>query len=257
MDIVDRMFELVDEKFKEQQDFAAVLGVDPNLPSRWRHRKSSSYQRRLLQIAEVLNTTTEYLLTGNGPKHRDKLAAAAGAGSALGAAAMVFPPLTALGAVAAAGAAISGAMGTGKSQKLPDTLQALDLGTFHRIPILGRISAGQPLYAEQHIEGYTLTDLNGGAEYFALQVSGDSMNAARIQDGDVLIVRRQDEVENGEVAVVMVGDEDATVKRFYADGATVTLMPQSTNPAHRPQAYDTAKTQIRVIGKVVKVEFTL
>lgn len=257
MDIVDRMFELVDEKFKEQQDFAAVLGVDPNLPSRWRHRKSSSYQRRLLQIAEVLNTTTEYLLTGNGPKHRDKLAAAAGAGAALGAAAMVFPPLTALGAAAAAGAAISGAMGTGKSKKLPDTLQALDLGTFHRIPILGRISAGQPLYAEQHIEGYTLTDLNGGAEYFALRVSGDSMNAARIQDGDVLIVRRQDEVENGEVAVVMVGDEDATVKRFYATGSTVTLMPQSTNPGHQPQIYDVSKTKIQVIGKVVKVEITL
>lgn len=140
---------------------------------------------------------------------------------------------------------------------LPKGAEHIDLGTFHRIPILGRISAGQPLYAEQHIEGYTLTDLNGGAEYFALRVSGDSMNAARIQNGDILIVRRQDEVENGEVAVVMVGDEDATVKRFYADGATVTLMPQSTNPAHRPQAYDTAKTQIRVIGKVVKVEFTL
>ena len=257
MDIVDRLFELVDGKFEEQQDFAAVLGVNPTLPSRWRNRKSSSYQRRLPQIAEALGTTTEYLLTGNGPKYRDKLTAVSGAGAALGAAAMVFPPLTALGAAAAAGAAISGAMGTGKSKKLPDTLQALDLGTFHRIPILGRISAGLPLYAEQHIEGYTLTDLNGGAEYFALRVSGDSMNAARIQDGDILIVRRQDEVENGEVAVVMVGDEDATVKRFYATESAVTLMPQSTNPAHQPQIYDTAKTPIRIIGKVVKVEITL
>lgn len=64
MDIVDRLFELVDEKFKEQQDFAAVLGVNPNLPSRWRNRKSTSYQRRLPEIAEVLGTTTEYLLTG-------------------------------------------------------------------------------------------------------------------------------------------------------------------------------------------------
>ena len=59
----------------------------------------------------------------------------------------------------------------------------------HRIPILGRISAGLPLYAEEHIEGYTLTDLNGGAEYFGLRVSGDSMNALRINEGDIIIVR--------------------------------------------------------------------
>ena len=83
------------------------------------------------------------------------------------------------------------------------------------------------------------------------------MNALGIQDGYRIIVRRQDEVENGEVAVVMVGDEDATVKRFYASGDTVTLVPQSTNPEHRPQIYDTTKTHIRVIGRVVKVEFTL
>ena len=70
MDVVDRIFELVDEKFKEQKDFAAVIGVDPNLPSRWRNRKSKSYQKYLPRIADVLNTTTEYLLTGNGPKKK-------------------------------------------------------------------------------------------------------------------------------------------------------------------------------------------
>ena len=257
MDTVDRLFELVDEKFKEQKDFAATIGVSDDTASNWRRRKSASYTKYLPQIAEALGTTTEYLLTGEGPKHRDRIVKAAVAGAALGAAGMVFPPLSALGAAAAAGAAVSGAMGSGKSKKISDTLQALDLGTFHRIPILGRISAGLPLYAEQHIEGYTVTDLNGGAEYFALLVSGDSMNAIGINDGYRIIVRRQDEVENGEVAVVMVGDEDATVKRVYFSGTTVTLMPQSTNPEHRPQIYDTATTKIRIIGRVVKVEFLL
>ena len=219
MDIVDRLFELVDKKFNEQQEFAALLGVDPTLPSRWRNRKSTSYQRRLPQIAEALGTTTEYLLTGNGPKQKRAVSES--------------------------------------DTALPKGAEHIDLGTFHRIPILGRISAGPPLYAEQHIEGYTVTDLNSGAEYFALIVHGDSMNALGINDGYRLIVRRQDEVENGEVAVVMVGDEDATVKRFYATGDTITLMPQSTNPEHQPQIYDATKTKIRVIGKVVKVEFTL
>ena len=70
LDVVDRIFELVDEKFNEQKAFAAVIGVDPNLPSRWRNHKSQSYQKYLPQIADALDTTTEYLLTGEGPKKR-------------------------------------------------------------------------------------------------------------------------------------------------------------------------------------------
>lgn len=219
MGTAERIFDLVDAKYKEQRDFAKAIGVSASMVSQWRMGITKSYTRRLPQIADALGTTTEYLLTGNGPKQKRAVSES--------------------------------------DTALPKGAERIDLDTFHRIPILGRISAGLPLYAEQHIEGYTLTDLNGGAEYFALRVSGDSMNAARIQDGDILIVRRQEEVENGEVAVVMVGDEDATVKRFYATGSTVTLMPQSTNPTHQPQIYDTAKTPIRVIGKVVEVKITL
>lgn len=219
MGTAERIFDLVDAKYKEQRDFAKAIGVSASMVSQWRMGITKSYTRRLPQIADALGTTTEYLLTGNGPKQKRAV--------------------------------------SDSDTALPKGAEHIDLGTFHRIPILGRISAGLPLYAEQHIEGYTLTDLNGGAEYFALRVSGDSMNAARIQDGDILIVRRQEEVENGEVAVVMVGDEDATVKRFYATGSTVTLMPQSTNPTHQPQIYDTTTTPIRVIGKVVEVKITL
>ena len=133
----------------------------------------------------------------------------------------------------------------------------IDFSKYHTIPILGRISAGLPIYAEENIEGYTLTDLNGGAEYFALRVTGDSMNAIGINDGYLIVIRRQDEVENGEVAVVLVGDNDATVKRFYATNSIVTLMPQSTNPVHQPQIYDLNRTSVKVLGKVVKVEFQL
>lgn len=81
---------------------------------------------------------------------------------------------------------------------------AIPYAPTQRIPILGRISAGLPLYAEEQIEGYTYTDLNHGGEYFALRVHGDSMNAIRIYDGDLLIIRKQDIVEDGEIAVVMV-----------------------------------------------------
>ena len=70
MDIVDRIFEIVDAKYNEQQEFSAALGLDPTIPSRWKKRKSTSYQKYLPQIAEVLGTTTKYLLTGNGPKYK-------------------------------------------------------------------------------------------------------------------------------------------------------------------------------------------
>lgn len=127
----------------------------------------------------------------------------------------------------------------------------------HRIPILGQIAAGLPLYAEEHIEGYTYTERNGGAEYFALKVKGDSMTAAGIKDGDTIIVRRQPEVDNGDIAVVLVNKEDATVKRFKQDGNTVQLIPQSFNPEHQIQIYDLKTTDIEIIGKVVesKTEF--
>ena len=261
--VAQRIFDLADARYTEQKDFAAAIGETPSIVSQWRSGVSNSYRNRLSKIALALDTTTDYLVTGDGPKSRDQIV---GAGAALGVAsgvigaALGIPGIAAAGLAAvgaAAGAVSSASKDSKKTEKLPDTLRPLDLGTFHRIPILGRISAGLPLYAEQHIEGYTVTDLNGGAEYFALIVRGDSMDALGIKDGYRIIVRRQEEVENGEVAVVMVGQDDATVKRFYASGSAVTLVPQSTNPGHQPQFYDTAKTPVKVIGKVVKVEFTL
>lgn len=153
--------------------------------------------------------------------------------------------------------AMSNYFGVSKADLVEEQLpsDAISYAPTQRIPILGRISAGLPLYAEDQIEGYTYTDLNHGGEYFALRVHGDSMDALGIKEGYLVIVRRQDYVDNGTICVVLVGDNEATMKRFYQDGDTVTLMPQSTNPAHMPQIYNLKETPIRVIGKVVKAEF--
>lgn len=127
----------------------------------------------------------------------------------------------------------------------------------HDILILGQIAAGLPLYAEGNIEGYTYTDRNGGADYFALKVKGDSMTAAQINDGNLIIVRVQPTVENGEIAIVRVNNEEATVKRFKQEGNIVHLIPQSFNPEHQVQTYNLKDTKIEVIGKVVecRIEF--
>ena len=78
MDIVDRIFELADKQFPEQRDFASRIGVVPSVVSAWRSRKSASYNKRLPEIADLLGTTPEYLLTGNAvePASDPELAAA-------------------------------------------------------------------------------------------------------------------------------------------------------------------------------------
>lgn len=119
-------------------------------------------------------------------------------------------------------------------------------------PLLGTVRAGLPMYAEENIEGYIPIRQTDGAKYFWLYVRGDSMNAAGMNDGDQILVREQPEVENGEIAVVMVNGDEATVKQFRQEGNLVILTPRSTNPAHQPQIYDLKKIPVRVAGRVVE-----
>ena len=95
-----------------------------------------------------------------------------------------------------------------------------------------------PMYAEENIEGYIPITRKDGARYFWLRVRGDSMNAVGIFENDEILVREQPEVENGQLAVVMVNGDEATVKYFRQEGSLVVLTPKSFNPVHQPQIYD-------------------
>ena len=137
----------------------------------------------------------------------------------------------------------------------PDYLppDALPIGPMTRVPILGTIRAGEPIYAAENIEGYELVpadDLRGG-EYFFLRVKGDSMIGARIQDGDLVLVRRQEDVDDGDIAVILVGPEEATLKRLYRTDGKWILQP--ANPNYKPLVID--KVDVKIIGKVVRVQF--
>ncbi len=121
-----------------------------------------------------------------------------------------------------------------------------------QMPILGYVAAGMPLYAEENIEGYCANDFDDGEDYFALRVRGDSMNACGINDGDLVVVRKQSMVDNGEIAVVAVNGDYATVKYFRQDGNMVVLSPKSYNEKHQPQIYNTKETPIHVIGRVME-----
>ena len=88
-----------------------------------------------------------------------------------------------------------------------------------KVAVLGRIACGEPLFAEGNIESFvTLSkDLLGSGEFFALWARGNSMINAGINDGDLVIVRRQEDAENGQIVVALCDNENATLKRLYKD----------------------------------------
>jgi repressor LexA len=118
-------------------------------------------------------------------------------------------------------------------------------------PLLGRVAAGRPLLAEEHIEAsYPLPrEWTGGGETFLLKVQGDSMRDAQIFDGDLVLVKVQPKALSGEIVVAMVDDE-VTVKRFQVDGKTVVLKPE--NEAFAPIRIGEG-TRLRILGKVIGV----
>ena len=121
-------------------------------------------------------------------------------------------------------------------------------------PVLGVVRAGEPMFAEQNIIGYEALPaefMKAGGEYFGLKVIGDSMNAAYIREGDIVMVRCQQDLENGEIGCVLINGENATIKKFYRTDNTVTLVPASTNPEHQIRIIDPSKVDVKILGKVV------
>jgi repressor LexA len=120
-----------------------------------------------------------------------------------------------------------------------------------RLPLLGQIAAGGPLLAEQNVEDeLSVPEPLEGAD-FLLRVKGDSMVNAGILDGDVVVVRRQQDARDGEIVVALAGDDEAadeaTVKRFYREPDRVRLQPE--NDALEP----IYARHVQILGKVVGV----
>lgn len=115
------------------------------------------------------------------------------------------------------------------------------------VPLVGRVTAGEPILAVENIEDYIPLprDLAGGEGTFLLSVRGDSMIGAGIFDGDTVIVRPQPTADNGDIVVAMVGDEEATIKRFFREKDAIRLQPE--NPVLEP----IVSRDVRIIGKVI------
>jgi repressor LexA len=125
-----------------------------------------------------------------------------------------------------------------------------DLRPQRPLPLVGRVAAGQPILAEENIEEYIDVPafLRRDDADFVLRVRGDSMADAGIFNGDFIVVHAQDQVQNGEIVVALVGDE-ATTKRFYNEGRTVRLQPE--NELYEPIIVNA--DEVELVGRVVGV----
>lgn len=119
-----------------------------------------------------------------------------------------------------------------------------------KLPMLGKVACGEPIFADEDRESYIMVGTDIGAD-FCLQCQGDSMINARIHDGDIVFVKKTDIVENGEIAVVIIDDE-ATLKRFfyYREQNLVILKPE--NPKYQDIILTGEQlNQVKVIGRAV------
>ena len=122
-----------------------------------------------------------------------------------------------------------------------------------RLPLVGQIAAGGPLLAEQNVEDYLAVPepLSRGGEEFLLRVRGDSMVNAGILDGDVVVVRRQQDARDGDIVVALAGEDEAvdeaTVKRFFREQGRIRLQPENDDldPIYAPH--------VTILGKVIGV----
>lgn len=117
------------------------------------------------------------------------------------------------------------------------------------IPILGQIAAGVPIEALQHEVGRVSApdDLLGSGDHFALEVKGDSMIQAGILDGDVVIIRRSETADSGDIVVALIDGEEATLKRLRKRGNSIAL--EAANPAYETRIF--GPDRVRIQGKLV------
>ena len=143
---------------------------------------------------------------------------------------------------------IQKADGKTRAISLPREAVAEELdGRENQVPVLGDVAAGSPILAQECIEEYLTFDTGGlSGEHFALRVRGESMLNAGILPGDLVVVRRQQEVHNGEIVVALFEDE-ATVKTYQRKNGQVWLLPE--NPDYEP----IDGTYAEIIGRVVAV----
>lgn len=135
-----------------------------------------------------------------------------------------------------------------QGMEIPTATNIIPLPIASSIPLVGNIACGEPILAEENIEGYVKAPAYCEGS-FALRCKGDSMTGARIMDGDIVIIRQQSDIDDGEIAAVLIEDE-ATLKRVYKMPGRLVL--RAENPRYAPIDLSGAELDgVRILGKAV------
>jgi len=217
MGLGERIKHLREKRNLTQKDFAEILKIGRSTVSQYESNSRAPDNETLKLIAEYFCTSTDYLLGRTNIEDAE-----------------FYRP--------------------NKVSEIKTNYNTTPLGRTVKIPLLGIIPAGKPLFAEDNIIDYIDTPIErvSNGEYFYLQVQGNSMINARIHDGDQVLIYKQSDVENGEIAAVRLNGYDATLKRVKKMDNNIVLYPENSeyDPIFVKEGED-----IEIIGKVVEVRF--
>lgn len=152
--------------------------------------------------------------------------------------------------------ALASALGVTPQALMGWESERIPIAGARRVPMLGEIACGEPIFASEEHGGYIIADGNISAD-FCLKAHGNSMIGARIFDGDIVFIRSADMVENGEIAAVIIGDE-ATLKRVYYYPAEAKLVLSPENPEYAPLVYIGEElNRVHILGRAVAFQSRL
>lgn len=138
----------------------------------------------------------------------------------------------------------------GSATPPPRSAMPVETANANAVPIMGKIAAGTPIEAIQHVTNNVAVPgdmLHNSGRHYALEVKGDSMIEAGINEGDVVVIHEQSDADNGDIVVALVEDQEATLKRLRKRGSAIAL--EAANPAYETRVY--RDDQVKVQGKLV------
>ncbi|MBO5299049.1 MAG: helix-turn-helix domain-containing protein [Clostridia bacterium] len=213
---INKIKALAKEKGVKQNYICAQLGLQYSYLNDVEKGKNKLTEERLRIIADILGTTPEYLKDETDVKEKAPLSF--------------------------------------EDKKFPPNIISFADLQKKKVPILGDIACGEPIYADELHGDYIICDVDAD---FALTCKGDSMMGARIHDGDLVFIRNQSEVENGSIAAVIINDE-ATLKRVYYYPEQQKLILNPENPAYAPLVFVGEElSDVRILGKAVAFQSRL
>ena len=216
----ERYVELLNEKGVKNIDVSRATGIPASAFSDWKKGKSSPKREKLDKLAEFFGVTADWIAGASEFKTKKEML-------------QHFDDVY-------------------NTPALQSDVFRLEKGM--KIPVLGSVAAGTPIFAEENYIGSEeiSEELASTGEFFGLKIKGDSMSP-RIMEGDTVIVRQQDDAESGDIVIVLINGDSATCKRLLK--TTEGIFLQSFNPAYEPIKFsnkDIIEKPVRIIGKVVE-----